>query len=75
MNEYVTATKSYWEREKSEAEAFLDTYFNNADAKATDRDRPEEQPQAELSLKLEIQSTTHKLVNAENALEILERYS
>ena len=75
MNEYVTATKSYFEREKSEAEAFLDTYLNNADAKAADRDLSEEQQQAELSLKLEIKSTTHKLVNAEHALEILERYS
>lgn len=62
-NKYITATVAHFEGKKLEAEAVLDTYFNNSVGIGEHSDLP-----------AEIYKWVEKLATAEDALETLARY-
>ena len=62
-NKYITATVAHFEGKKLEAEAVLDTYFNNSVGIGEHSDLP-----------TEIYKWVEKLATAEDALEALARY-
>ena len=62
-NKYMTATVAHFEGKKLEAEAVLDTYFNNSVGIGEHSDLP-----------AEIYKWVEKLATAEDALETLARY-
>ena len=62
-NKYITATVAHFEGKKLEAEAVLDTYFNNSVGIGEHSDLP-----------AEIYKWVEKLATAEDALEALARY-
>ena len=62
-NKYMTATVAHFEGKKLEAEAVLDTYFNNSVGIGEHSDLP-----------AEIYKWVEKLATAEDALEALARY-
>ena len=62
-NKYMTATVAHFEGKKLEAEAVLDTYFNNSVGIGEHSDLP-----------AEIYKWVEKLATAEDALDALERY-
>ena len=62
-NKYITATVAHFEGKKLEAEAVLDTYFNNSVGIGEHSDLP-----------AEIYKWVEKLATAEDALDALERY-
>ena len=64
MNKYAKASEAHFIAMKLEAEAVLDTYFNNAIGIGEHSDIP-----------AEIDKWVEKLSTAEDALEILVRYT
>ena len=62
-NKYMTAAVAHFEGKKLEAEAVLDTYFNNSVGIGEHSDLP-----------AEIYKWVEKLATAEDALDALERY-
>ena len=62
-NKYMTAAVAHFEGKKLEAEAVLDTYFNNSVGIGEHSDLP-----------AEIYKWVEKLATAEDALEALARY-
>ena len=62
-NKYIAATVAHFEGKKLEAEAVLDTYFNNSVGIGEHSDLP-----------TEIYKWVEKLATAEDALEALARY-
>ena len=63
MNSYVKAAHAHFTAEQAEAEAVLETYFNNSVGIGEHSDLPEE-----------IYKWVDKLSNAEDALTVLGRY-
>ena len=62
-NKYITATVAHFEGKKLEAEAVLDTYFNNSVGIGEHSDLP-----------AEMYKWVEKLATAEDSIETLARY-